>query len=206
MARSLRLEFPGAIYHVTSRGDRREAIFEDDVDREAFLNGLNVALTRFDAVLFAYCLMDNHYHLVVHTRLANLSKLMQHINGVYTQAYNRRHKKVGHLFQGRFKGIIIDVHAYLLEICRYVDLNPVRARMVRDAAKWPWSSYRAHVGLTVPPPWLDTNTIHHYLLQQTSVHDLEQYLTSSHPTARQQQQHATRNQCLHHVSRKTFHP
>ena len=164
MARPLRLEFPGAIYHVTSRGDRREAIFEDDVDREAFLNGLNVALTRFDAVLFAYCLMDNHYHLVVHTRLANLSKLMQHINGVYTQVYNRRHKKVGHLFQGRFKGIVVDEHAYLLEVCRYVDLNPVRARMVRDAAKWPWSSYRAHIGLAVPPPWLDTNTVHSYLL------------------------------------------
>ncbi len=164
MARLLRLEFPGAIYHVTSRGDRREAIFEDDIDRQAFLNGLNVALTRFDAVLFAYCLMDNHYHLVVHTRLANLSKLMQHLNGVYTQAYNRRHKKVGHLFQGRFKGIIVDKHAYLLEVCRYVDLNPVRTRMVRDPGKWPWSSYRAHVGLAVSPPWLDANAIHEYLL------------------------------------------
>jgi putative transposase len=164
MARPLRIEFPGAIYHVTSRGDRREAIFDDDVDRNVFLTTLGQALTRFDAVVLAYCLMDNHYHLVIHTRLANLSKLMQHINGVYTQAYNRRHMKVGHLFQGRFKGILVDEHAYLLEVCRYVDLNPVRARMMRDPGRWPWSSYRAHTGLAMSLPWLDTNAVHGYLL------------------------------------------
>ncbi len=164
MARPLRIEFPGAIYHVTSRGDRREAIFEDDVDRDIFLAALGQALVRFDAVALAYCLMDNHYHLVIHTRRANLSKLMQQINGVYTQAYNRRHMKVGHLFQGRFKGILVDEHAYLLEVCRYVDLNPVRARMVRDPGKWPWSSYRAHVGLSLSPDWLDTSAVHGYLL------------------------------------------
>jgi putative transposase len=164
MARPLRIEFPGAIYHVTSRGDRREAIFDDDVDRHLFLTAIGQALTRFDAVALAYCLMDNHYHLVIHTRLANLSKLMQHINGVYTQAYNRRHMKVGHLFQGRFKGILVDKNAYLLEVCRYVDLNPLRARMVRDTAKWPWSSYRAHTGLAMSPPWLDTSAVHGYLM------------------------------------------
>ena len=164
MARPLRIEFPGAIYHVTSRGDRREPIFADDEDRHNFLTVVGQALERFDATVLAYCLMDNHYHIVVYTRRANLSRLMQQLNGVYTQAYNRRHKKVGHLFQGRFKGILVDENAYLLEVCRYVDLNPVRARMVRDAAKWPWSSYRAHIGLAVPPPWLDTSTIHSYLL------------------------------------------
>ena len=115
MARPLRIEFSGAIYHVTSRGDRREVIFEDDVDRRSFLEVVSQALRRFDAVALAYCLMDNHYHFVIHTRRANLSRLMRQINGVYTQAYNRRHHKVGHLFQGRFKGILVDRDAYLLE-------------------------------------------------------------------------------------------
>ena len=164
MARPLRLEFPGAIYHVTSRGDRREPIFEDDEDRDVFLAVVAQAMERFDAVALAYCLMDNHYHLVIHTRRGNLSRLMQQLNGVYTQTYNRRHNKVGHLFQGRFKGILVDEHAYLLEVCRYVDLNPVRARLVRDPGKWRWSSYRAHTGNAISPAWLDTPAVHGYLL------------------------------------------
>jgi putative transposase len=164
MARPLRIEFPGAVYHVTSRGDRREPIFEDDEDRNTFLNVVAQATERFDAVILAYCLMDNHYHLVVHTRRGNLSRLMQQLNGVYTQLYNRRHRKVGHLFQGRFKGILVDENAYLLEVCRYVDLNPIRARMVRDPGNWRWSSYRAHTGNATPPAWLDTAAVHGYLL------------------------------------------
>jgi len=164
MARPLRIEFPGAIYHVTSRGDRREPIFEDDEDRHCFLAVVGQAMERFDAVALAYCLMDNHYHIVVHTRRANLSRLMQQLNGVYTQAYNRRHGKVGHLFQGRFKGILVDENAYLLEVCRYVDLNPLRARIVRDPGNWPWSSYGAHVGRKSAPAWLDTPAVHGYLL------------------------------------------
>ena len=114
MARPLRLEFPGAVYHVTSRGDRREPIFEDDSDRNAFLTVVAQAMERFDAVVLAYCLMGNHYHLVIQTRAGNLSRLMQQLNGVYTQTYNRRHNKVGHLFQGRFKGILVDENAYLV--------------------------------------------------------------------------------------------
>lgn len=164
MSRPLRIEFPGAIYHVTSRGDRREPIFDDDADRRTFLEVVGAALDRFDACALAYCLMGNHYHLVQHTRRANLSMLMRHINGVYTQAYNRRHRMVGHLFQGRFKAILVDRDAYLLEVCRYVDLNPVRANMVPQAADWPWSSYRAHVGSQVPLSWLDTPSVHGYLL------------------------------------------
>jgi len=121
-------------------------------------------MERFDVQALAYCLMDNHYHFVMHTREANLSRLMRHINGVYTQAYNRRHGKVGHLFQGRFKAILVDRDAYLLEVCRYVDLNPVRARMVTNPEQWLWSSYRAHLGQTVAPPWLDTEGLHEYLL------------------------------------------
>lgn len=169
MARPLRIEFPGAIYHVTSRGDRRESIFEDDEDRRTLLAVLAQATARFDANVLAYCLMDNHYHFVIHTRRANLSRLMQQLNGVYTQDYNRRHSKVGHLFQGRFKGILVDENAYLLEVCRYVDLNPVRARRVRDPGKWAWSSYGAHTGQAPSPVWLDTSAIHGYLLGRDAV-------------------------------------
>jgi putative transposase len=116
MARPLRIEFPGAVYHITSRGDRREPIFVDDEDRLALLDIVAQALSRFDAQMLAYCLMGNHYHFVLHTRQANLSLLMRHINGVYTQSFNRRHNKVGHLFQGRFKAIL----AYLASKARPV--------------------------------------------------------------------------------------
>lgn len=164
MARPLRIEFPGAVYHVTARGDRREPIFVDDEDRRALLETVAQALSRFDAEVLSYCLMGNHYHFVLHTRQGNLSLLMRHINGVYTQTFNRRHSKVGHLFQGRFNAILVDRDAYLLEVCRYVDLNPVRARMVRKPENWAWSSYRAHVGLVASPIWLDTAGLHGYLL------------------------------------------
>ena len=145
MARPLRIEFPGAIYHVTSRGDRREPIFEDDEDRRALLDVVAQAMSRFDADMVSYCLMGNHYHFVLGTRQANLSRLMRHINGVYTQRYNRRHGKAGHLFQGRFKAILVDRDAYLQEVCRYVELNPVRAGLVAAASDWEWSSYLHHV-------------------------------------------------------------
>ena len=164
MSRPLRIEFPGAIYHVTSRGDRREAIYQDEVDRQVQLEVLAQAMDRFDAQVLSYCLMGNHYHLVLHTRQGNLSRLMRHFNGVYTQAYNRRHGLVGHLFQGRFKAILVDRDAYLMALCRYVERNPVAAGLVGDAGEWPWSSYRAHVGQAATPPWLDTVGLHGYLL------------------------------------------
>jgi len=163
MSRPLRLEFEGALYHVTSRGDRREPIFEDDADREAWLEVLGHALVRFDATVFAYCLMGNHYHVVVQTRQANLSRLMRELNGVYTQRYNRRHAKVGHLFQGRFKAVVVDEEAYFLEVCRYVDLNPVRARMAQKPQDWAWSSYRAHTGRRAGREWLDSPALHRRL-------------------------------------------
>lgn len=164
MSRPLRIEFPGALYHVTSRGDRREDIFVDDTDRARLLAVVAQGLARFDAQLFSYCLMSNHYHFVLHTRQGRLSALMRHINGVYTQAFNRRHGKVGHLFQGRFKAILVDREAYLLAVCRYVELNPVRVGMVAGAADWPWSSHRAHVGLAQPPEWLGSGELHGHLL------------------------------------------
>lgn len=159
MARPLRIEFPGALYHVTARGDRREDIFKDDGDRACLLEVWEQALERFEAGCFAYCLMGNHYHFVLETRRGNLSRLMRHVNGVYTQRYNRRHKQVGHLFQGRFKAIIIDRDAYFLEVCRYVDLNPVRAKLARRPQDWRWSSYRAHVGLQARPAWLESEPL-----------------------------------------------
>jgi putative transposase len=167
MSRPLRIEFEGAIYHVTSRGDRREPIYRDDVDRTAHLAVLAQAMARFDAQVLAYCLMDNHYHLVLHTRSANLSRLMRHLNGVYTQAFNRRHNLVGHLFQGRFKAILVDRDAYLLEVVRYVELNPVRAAIVSDPLAWPWSSYASHVGQAPTPPWLDSEGLHGFMLGRT---------------------------------------
>lgn len=157
MARPLRIEFTGALYHVTSRGDRREAIYEDDADRTRFLEVLGQVAADFNWVVHAYCLMTNHYHLVVETPDGNLSKGMRQLNGVYTQYSNRRHRRVGHLFQGRFKAILVDRDSYLLELARYVVLNPVRAGMVSDAGAWPWSSYLAMTGAETSPPWLATD-------------------------------------------------
>ncbi|MCB1909275.1 MAG: transposase [Rhodocyclaceae bacterium] len=157
MSRPLRLEFCGAVYHVTSRGDRREAIFEDDGDRESFLEILGRVITDFNWLCHAYCLMGNHYHLLIETPDGNLSKGMRQLNGVYTQASNRRHERSGHLFQGRYKAILVDADAYLLELSRYVVLNPVRAGMVREPGEWPWSSYRAMFGPGQCPPWLSVD-------------------------------------------------
>ncbi len=157
MARPLRIELAGALYHVTSRGDRRAAIYEDEEDRDSFLATLGETVQRFNWLCHAYCLMTNHYHLVVETPDGNLSKGMRQLNGVFTQACNRRHGRTGHLFQGRFKGILVDKDSYLLELTRYVVLNPVRAGMVKQAGDWPWSSFRATVGEAPVPKWLAAN-------------------------------------------------
>jgi REP element-mobilizing transposase RayT len=159
MARPLRIEFAGALYHLTSRGDRREAIYEDDEDRQRFLDVLAEVVERFNWICHAYCLMTNHYHLVAETVEGNLSQGMRHLNGVYTQASNRRHGRTGHLFQGRFKGILVDRDAYLLELTRYVVLNPVRARMVEAPEHWPWSSHLAMIGDAPAPRWLAVDAL-----------------------------------------------
>lgn len=157
MARPLRIEFTNALYHVTSRGDRQEPIFEDNGDRFMFLATLGEVIERYNWVCHTYCLMGNHYHLIVATPDANLSKGMRQLNGVFTQASNRRHDRTGHLFQGRFKSILVDKHSYLLELARYVVLNPVRAGMVNYPGEWPWSSYRALMGGVAAPEWLATD-------------------------------------------------
>jgi len=157
MTRPVRIEFEGALYHVTSRGDRREAIYEDDADRMKFLETLEAVVRDFHWVCHAYCQMTNHYHLVIETPDGNLSKGMRQLNGVYTQASNRRHGRSGHLFQGRYKAILVDGDEYLLELTRYVVLNPVRAGMVELPGDWHWSSYLDMLGERSSPDWLATD-------------------------------------------------
>ncbi len=127
MARPLRIEYANALYHVTSRGDRRESIYRDDDDRLIWLDVFAQACSRFNWRCHAWCLMDNHYHIVIETAEGNLSQGMRQINGVYTQKHNRRHELTGHVFQGRFKAVLVQKETYLLELARYVVLNPVRA-------------------------------------------------------------------------------
>ena len=141
MARPRRLQFAGAVYHVTSRGNARGKVFFTDVDRELFLRTLSGVVTRYRWICHAYCLMANHYHLLIETPKANLSLGMRQLNGIYTQSFNRRQNRVGHLFQGRFKAILVEKDTHLLELCRYVVLNPARVKGSATAQKWKWSSY-----------------------------------------------------------------
>jgi putative transposase len=159
MARPLRLEFPGAIYHVTARGNARNDIFLDDEDRALFLECLGEVVTRLGWLCHAYCLMDNHYHLLIETPEGNLSLGMRQVNGVYTQRFNRRHGRVGHVFQGRYKALVVDRDSYLVELCRYVVLNPVRAGIVAQVEHYGWSSYPATMGLAACPAWLETDWV-----------------------------------------------
>jgi REP element-mobilizing transposase RayT len=154
MARPLRIEFPGALYHVTSRGNARQAIFLDDTDRLFFLDRLGEVVERHGWLCHSYCLMTNHYHLLVATPEPNLSDGMRRLNGQYSQRFNRRHGRAGHVLQGRFRGILVERETHLLELARYIVLNPVRAGLVAVAEEYPWSSLRATLGLTPPPRWL----------------------------------------------------
>ena len=137
-----------------ARGNAREDIFRNDADRLHFLLCLGAVCARFDWQVWAYCLMDNHYHLLVETRRATLSRGMREVNGVYTQAFNRRHHRVGHVLQGRYKAVLVQKDSYLLELSRYVVLNPVRARLCSGAGDWAWSSYPAIMGKVPAADWL----------------------------------------------------
>jgi len=147
MARPLRIEYPNAFYHITSRGNAREAIFSDEQDNQLFLSYLKEYLQRHNVVCYGWCLMTNHYHLLIETIEPNLSVFMRQLNGVYTQAFNRRYRRVGHLMQGRYKAILVDKDSYFLELVRYIILNPVRAKMVRSAGEYKWSSYADIIGI-----------------------------------------------------------
>ena len=145
------------MYHVTSRGDRREDIYRNSEDRQLWLGILGRVCDRFNWVIHGYCQMTNHYHLLVETVDGNLSRGMRQLNGVYTQAFNRRYNESGHLFQGRYKAILVQKEAYLLELTRYVVLNPVRAGMVKNPEDWHWSSYNAMLNTELETVWLDAD-------------------------------------------------
>lgn len=152
MARPLRIEYAGAVYHITSRGNERKAVFKTDQDRINFLNTLQHVNKRYHWICHAYCLMDNHYHLLIETPDGNLALGMRQLNGVYTQLFNKLHGRTGHLFQGRYKSILIQKDSHLPEVCRYVVLNPVRAKMAERPDAWKWSSYRATAGREAAHP------------------------------------------------------
>src|SRR3990172_3848145 len=159
MARPLRIEYDGAVYHVTSRGNARKPIYRDDSDREAFLDALGRVNEKYNWLCHAYCLMNNHYHIVIETPDGNLSKGMRKLNGVYTQLFNKRHGCVGHIFQGRYMAILIQKESHLLEVCRYVVLNPVRAKLSAKPEEWHWSSYRGTAGLGSHHPAVTTDWV-----------------------------------------------
>jgi len=159
MSRPLRIEYPGAFYHVTSRGNERRMVFQSNRDGEKYLSYVESAHERYGAVIQAYCLMGNHYHLLLETPRGNLSKILQYINGAYTTYFNIKRSRSGHLFQGRFKGIVVDKDEYCKELSRYIHLNPVRAGMVKAPLEYPWSSYRYFVGKSKKPKWLTTELV-----------------------------------------------
>ncbi len=169
MSRPLRIKFKGALYHITARGNRQESIFYSDDDRDAFLSILGKVIVRYNWVCHAYCLMDNHYHLLIETPDGNLSAGMRQLNGVYTQKLNRTYGKVGHVFQGRFKSILVEKESYLLELCRYIVLNPVRAGCCTKPAGWQWSSYHATASKKKEPDWLTVD----WVLSQFSKNRIE---------------------------------
>jgi REP element-mobilizing transposase RayT len=164
MARPQRLEFPGAIYHVTSRGNEQQDIFVDSDDREFFLATLSKVAQRYNWICHAYCLMDNHYHLMIETLDGKLSIGMRQLNGIYTQNFNLRHRREGPVMHGRFKAILVQRDNFLLDMCRYVVLNPIRTKTVRQPEKYRWSSYAATAGLVDAPEFLSTD----WLLKQFS--------------------------------------
>jgi len=156
MSRQLRIEYPGAYYHVTARGNEKKEIFKSEKDREKFLSYLETAAVRYGANIHAWCLMSNHYHLLVETPSGNLSQVMQHINGAYTNYYNVKRKRFGHLLQGRYKAILIEADEYALELSRYIHLNPVRVGIVGEPTNYRWSSFQDYAGEREAAGWLTT--------------------------------------------------
>jgi len=159
MGRPLRIEYPGALYHITSRGNERKSIFVDDADRFKFLEILKDYHDRYSILIHSFVLMDNHYHLILETPKGNLLKVMHGINGSYTGYFNRKYERSGHLFQGRYKGILIEKDAYLLQLSRYVHMNPVRAKIVEKPERYRWSSYPSYIGKEKEYKWVEYSWI-----------------------------------------------
>jgi REP element-mobilizing transposase RayT len=154
MARRRRLQFPGAVYHVMSRGNRKSLIVDDDDDRRTFLHTFSEAARDYHVRVYACCLMGTHYHTLLDTPRGNLSEFIRTLNTEYSKAFNRRHERVGHTFEQRFASLVVQREKYLRRVARYIALNPVKARLCRDAADWPWSTHRATAGLDEASPWL----------------------------------------------------
>jgi len=179
MSRPLRITYPGAFYHVTSRGNERKDIFKSKRDRERFLEYLESATQRYNAVIHVYCMMDNHYHLLLETPSGNLPQIMRHLNGAYTTYFNVKRKRSGHLFQGRYKAILVDIDEYAKELSRYIHLNPVRAKMVAIPEAYTWSSYQFYIGKQKSPEWLYIDFILSYFGKKVSIaqNNYQQFVT-----------------------------
>ena len=162
MSRPLRITYPGAFYHITARGNEKKPVFKSRRDREKFLEYLGSASERYNAVIHIYCLMDNHYHLLLETPSGNLPQIMLHINGAYTNYFNVKKGRTGHLFQGRYKAILVEKDEYAKELSRYIHLNPVRAGIVKLPEEYEWSSYPEYIGKREKPAWICTDFIHGY--------------------------------------------
>jgi putative transposase len=154
MARRRRIQFPGAVYHVMSRGNRNSAIVDDDEDRRTFMHTFGAAAGNYHVRVYACCLMSTHYHILLDTPRGNLSEFIRTLNTEYSKAFNHRHERVGHTFEQRFESLVVQREKYLRRVARYIALNPVKARLCRDAADWPWSTHRATAGLEDAPSWL----------------------------------------------------
>ena len=169
MARPLRIEYSGAFYHITSRGNERKEVFKSQRDREKFLFYLGSATERYGAIIHVYCLMDNHYHLLMETPAGNLSQIMHHVNGAYTTYFNTKRERSGHLFQGRYKALLLEADEYAKELSRYIHLNPVRAGVCAIPEAYTWSSCRYYTVETTAPGWLQRGFILGYFGKQLAV-------------------------------------
>jgi putative transposase len=169
MGRPLRIGYLNAFYHITARGNDRQKIFRSNKDRERFLGYLESASERYKAVIHTYCLMDNHYHILLQTPEGNLSQIMHHINGAYTNYFNTKRKRSGHLFQGRYKALLVAIDEYAQELSRYIHLNPVRAGMVGKPEEYNWSSYKDYIGLNKSPDWLNTGFVLNLFARKVTV-------------------------------------
>jgi len=178
MPRPERIEYENATYHVMNRGRARQTIFHEAVFYQTFLNTVAEAQQRFQCIIHAYCLMGNHYHLLIETPKANLNRIMRHINGVYTQRYNRLKKVDGALFRGRYKAILVDKDSYLLNLSCYIHRNPVEMKrpLVTKLKDYPWSSYPAYLGKVNAPSWLECETIYGLLGNKQRYKGYENYV------------------------------
>jgi len=179
MARQLRICFEGAWYHIMNRGINRGKIFFNDKQRDTFLNLLNETKKIYDIEIHAYCLMSNHYHLIIHTPRGNISNAMKYLNSCYATFVNKDMKRDGPLFKGRFKAIIISADEYLIQLSRYIHLNPLEAKMVQSLSMYKWSSYPSYIAKAVPPQWLSTDEIKSRFSQLNFRHAYKKFVESN---------------------------